>query len=408
MPGSGMFEACTAAGAALLHDSQGATQQSSQLQLTLQQVNIAAPMPLGDAAGPTNLLLQVSVVLATGAVRLSSLQPSNRNVESCSGTVAAAWAGNRPAVVASTSASNDDSKRALLGNMTLPLPSCGASADIALSSPAPAGYFVHPAAMDATLHLTAASKPIAPPQPTKSGGAAVPTGLACLLVCLEPGIARKAHPLAVPDADSPSDGSHLCSFRLAHSCQNPAFAISDLLVRQLAAPSTSKPAAAPVSQQAEVGEMLYEIQWQAASGRSSIPAGDKAAHKWQKMALPDAATGPLPARAAVLAEFPTSYRKVGSLGSARSALWGMELLQRGAAVLGAGGGLTLLMRGAHLPAPSCATQQDGGNSCAGLNSLAALARVAANEFPSASIKTLDLHQSVPESPLLTAHTEVAT
>ena len=391
MPGAGMLEACTAAGATLAHDAQGA---AGPPLLALQALSIAAPMPL-DAARTESLVLDASVTLATGAVQLSSIQPGSRSVLSCRATLAAV----APAVVpasAERGASTHPTVFAFLFEDALGVrPSRSISADVRVSAPHLAGYLVHPTAMDATLHLTAAAPPSGP---AESEGTKVPTGLACLLVRLDAAPSRDVRPLAVPNAAPAPGGGHKCSFQMLQPPAPAAFTISDLLVKQLPAPvAASAPfptqaAAAQTPAPAADADVLYEIQWQAAS---SSAAGDAAAPppggaSWRLSRSVEAATFPMPAGSAVTVDLTAAGSGLSSANGSASTLRGLEMLQR----LPPGATLALRTRGAFAAAPSAAQQGTAADSTASA-AVAALARVAANELPSACITSLDVHRSVP-------------
>lgn len=388
-PGAGMFEACTAAGAALLHDGQGGAPSHH---LALQSVSITAPIPL-DAARGTSLVLEVAVTLATGAVQLSSVQPGNRSVVSCHGTLAAAL----PELASVDSSPTQPAVSTILFG-SLPeasQPSCAISADVRGADPGLAGYFVHPAAMDATLHLTAAAA--APSGPAKSEGTKVPTGLACLLVRLDAASCHLMYPLAVPDAKSAPDGSHRCSFQMLQPPAPAAFAISDLLVKQLPATSavaTSAVGAQPALAAAEADDMLYEIQWQASSSSAAV---DEAAcvsptaagawrfsrsHRVEQPSMPDGST--------IMADFASHGKQLNGVNGSASTLRGLELLQR----LPPGGTLNLSTRGAFGAAFPAAVQHSTSAGSTSSAALAALLRVAINELPSSHIRSLDMHSSV--------------
>lgn len=389
MPGAGMLEACTAAGATLAHDGQG---MAGPL-LALQAVSIAAPMPL-DFARTESLVLESSVTLATGAVQLSSIQSGSRSVLSCRATLATV----APAIVPSSTergASIQPTVFAFLfGDVLGVRPSRSISADVRVSGPHLAGYLVHPTAMDATLHLTAAAPPSGP---AKSEGTKVPTGLACLLVRLDAAPSRAVHPLAVPDA-APAPGSgHRCSFQMLQPPAPAAFTITDLLVKQLpapvAAPAPSPAPAVAVPTPAD-SSALYEIQWQAASSSAAVDAAapPPGGASWRLTRSAEAATAPVLAGSALTVDFASAGSRLSTTNGSSSTLRGLEMLQR----LPPGGTLAVRTRGAFVAAPSAALQGTAADSAASA-AVAALARVAANELPSAHITSLDAHPSVPNA-----------
>jgi hypothetical protein len=425
LPGAAMFEACAAA-AAMLQD-----ETRSGARATLQGTSIAAPLQLqqqGPAAAA--VLLECSMDAATGRVELASIIPAVKRQQEqrsvhCHGYVTMV---RKIAAVSDTTAGKQPTGAlaAVLSMQTPPQPSTSMAATLTIAAAGASGYFLHPAAADATLHLSAVAAATAsgtsssPAQPVTR----VPTGLGCLMVPQAPACGT-LHPIASPEADLQhprSDSSLRCSFRLAEPVPSAvsAFRLCDLVIKEMpvASPQPSAPAGAQQQQRQDApaaasADVLYEIQWQAANAGSltestSSPAPEQLS--WKRAArlkssgkLPDIPQLSAPAK--FVANLGGSNRS-SSAAAAQATLHGLELLQRTAAQLPASSSLQLATRGAFQPLPAAGRQQNGVAAAAGA-AIAALAKVAANEYPTAGITTADSAPSSAQS-LVRDNTQVQT
>jgi len=183
-----------------------------------------------------------------------------------------------------------------------------------------------------------------------------------------------------------------------------AFAISDLLVKQLPAsaarPATTAPAQAAKAAPADA-DVLYEVQWQAASSSTAVDAAAVArspaaaaatAATWRLVTSPGAAAAVLPAGTVLKVDFTSAGERLSSRNGSALALRGLEVLQR----LPPGGALALRTRGAFGAVMPGVSQQGNTAHSAAAAAVAAMARVAANELPSAHITYLDVQSSVPQ------------
>lgn len=415
LPGAAMFEASAAAAATLQDESR------SESRAALQGTSIAAPLQLqqhGPAAAA--VMLECSMDAATGRVELASVTPVGKRQQQqrsihCRGHVVTVQeiaavchtpAGRQPAAV----------QAAFLSTQTPPQPSTSIAATLTIAASGASGYFLHPAAADATLHLSAVATATA--AGTSSSAAKpvtrVPTGLGCLMVPQAPA-SGTMHPIASPEAtlqQPRSDGSLRCSFRLAEPVPSAvtAFRLYDLIIKEIPTAEPQPSAATGAQQQqrqdapaASPADVLYEIEWQAANaGSLTEPVSSPAARQlsWRRAeTLAASGKGPdilqLSAPAKLVVKV-GAYNRSFSAATAQATLHGLELLQRTATQLPASSSLQLATRGAFQPLPAAGRQQDGAAAAAGA-AVAALAKVAANEYPTAGISTVD---AAPYSPLL--------
>lgn len=422
LPGAAMFEACATAAATLQDESRG------RAQLALQGVSIAAPLRLeqqGPAAAAT--VLQCSVDAAVGTVELTSMQPAARRQQSashCRGAVAVASHAGSHVVQPTADRPNTALLAMALHKQPRPQSSSSPSATLSIATSASSGYFLHPAAADATLHLLAAA---AAPTSSATSAAAqpitrVPTGLGCLVVPQIP-VSGTLHPLASPEAKLQQprpDSSLRCSFRLQAAVLGAALAyqLCDLVIKEMPAtpPQPAATAAASGKHQTALAsdtEILYEIQWQAANNAAahetvSSPVGQQLL--WRPSSGKSAqiaATATLSKQANVMqlsAEFAISAA-ASPASAATATMRGLELLQRTAAQLPASSSLQFTTKGAAQLLPAAGQQQAGIAAATGA-AVAALAKVAANEYPAAGISSLDVAAGTAPAVVMSGSTKV--
>jgi hypothetical protein len=402
-----MFEACAAAAATLQDESRSGSWAA------LQGTSIAAALQLQQQEPATAaVMLECSMDPATGRVELASVAPAvkrqreQRSIH-CRGHVAMVQdtsvvshtpAGRQPAVFMAT----------LLHTQTAPQPSTSIAATLNIAASGTSGYFLHPAAADATLHLSAVAAATADGTSSTSAKPVtrVPTGLGCLMVPQAPA-SGTMHPVASPELNRQqprSDGSLRCSFRLAESVPSAvtAFRLCDLVIKEMPAAGLPPSAFAKAQQQqqqdkpaAASADVLYEIQWQAANAGSSTDLISSPAA--QQLSWRRATTVTASGKASNLPQLSAPAKLAVNLGACnlrspaaavQATLRGLELLQRTAAQLPASSSLQLATRGAFQPLPAAGRQQDGVAAAAGA-AVAALAKVAANEYPKAGVSTVD-------------------
>jgi len=413
LPGAAMFEAAAAATSTLQQDDSRTRQR-----VALRGLTIAAPLPL-DVRNPASgsaALLECTVHPAAGTLELTSRPAAGGRPQTHCRSSVAAISADSPDVLRSAQPQRASAAARALNRQWSAGCSGSVSASLAVAASGASGYFLHPAAMDSTLHLSAAA--------AAAGAAAaqvtrVPTGLSCLVLAQAP-VAGNLHPLAIPEAATPTrpDGSMRCSFKLAATAPGEAspFELGDLTVKEMpAAQPAAGAAAAAQPQQAPAGAgVVYEVQWQAAnSGTSSQPAlGPAGGHSWHATASGSLLSGSSAARqqaalaskSALHADFSAASGSAAP-SAAQATLQGLELLQRRSAASPASSSLRLTTRGAFQPLLAAGRQQGGATAVAGA-ALAALAKVAANEFPGAGISGLDVGSSTPPAVLLSGSTKV--
>lgn len=417
LPGTAMFEACAAAAATLVDASRGGSR------LSLQGVSIVAPLQL-EQQGITAaaVVLECSMDAAKETLELTSVAPAAKRQQQrrsvhCRGTVATA----QDVASAASPAARRWPAAAALQRQAAPQRNSSASATLCVAASGASAYFLHPAAADATLHLSAAANTPADSAVSSATKTVtrVPTGLACLVVPQAP-VSGPLHPLARPEArlqPPRPDGSLRCSFRLTPPAPDAtsAFQLCDLVVKEMAAaaPQPAAAAAAPQHQKAaaEPADVLYEIQWQAANSGGvqeliSSPAAQQLL--WQATRKTSAYSqaaglGPQSVPAALSANFGGRASKL-SAAAVEATMQGLELLQRTTSQLPASSSLRLRTRGAFQPLP-VAGQQEAAAAAAGA-AVAALAKVAANEYPAAGIGSLDMAPGASPSVVLDNSTKV--
>lgn len=409
LPGAAMFEAAAAAASTLQQDDSRTRQR-----VALRGLTIAAPLPLDvrNPAGGSAALLECTVHPAAGTLELTSRPAAGGRPQTHCRSSVAAISADSPDVLRSAQPQRASAAARTLNRQRSAGCSGSVSASLAVTASGASGYFLHPAVMDSTLHLSAAA--------AAAGAAAaqftrVPTGLSCLVLAQAP-VAGNLHPLAIPEAATPTqpDGSMRCSFKLAATAPGEAspFELGDLTVKEMpAAQPAAGAAAAARPQQAPAGAgVVYEVQWQAANiGTSLQPAGG---HSWHAKASGSLLSGSsaarqqaaLASRSALHADFCAASGSA-TPSAAQATLQGLELLQRRSAASPASNSLRLTTRGAFQPLLAAGRQQGGASAVAGA-ALAALAKVAANEFPGAGISGLDVGSSTPPAVLLSGSTKV--
>ena len=132
------------------------------------------------------------------------------------------------------------------------------------------GYRMHPALLDATLHLAAAAVP-RPAQGASPGPTRVPVGAAAFAAAGAGAHGGALFPAALPLAPA-ADGSAVCEYALAGPGGAVA-AVHGLLTRTLPAPTAQPSAAgsvrsadrhaAALEQASQPASLLYEPEWQA-------------------------------------------------------------------------------------------------------------------------------------------------
>jgi hypothetical protein len=258
------------------------------------------------------------------------------------------------------------------------------------------GYNLHPAVMDATLHLSMAAL-----KPGSRITTRVPAGLAALRVHPMPNC-QAATSIAHPQAPA-ADDSVQCSYRLLaeqHSCLE----LADLVARDVGPlPAAAQPAA--TADEIPEAELLYETQWQAVaaaqhtqgiadSSAADLVAALAGAHANKRTAqhTPTIAQSVVAANADVPVAVPTTSARVlavlgqpaGSspLQASHAVTRLLQLWQQCARRL-AGGSMQLVTCGGDASMSSACRSGGGGRESA--SGLWALMRVAAAENPTAVI-----------------------
>lgn len=130
------------------------------------------------------------------------------------------------------------------------------------------GFCMHPAVLDATLHLSAAALPT---NSTKPSVTRVPAGISSLVISnLKHG--NTPVPLAQPSKPQ-QDGAVLCQYKLLAGSVC-SVQLSDLLAQEARPMLSAQPSTSAASAQVATSELLYETQWQVASAASSAPLGN--------------------------------------------------------------------------------------------------------------------------------------
>lgn len=164
-------------------------------------------------------------------------------------------------------------KQALLRN-TSRISASHATSQLVMAIMAPlqstmlSGFCMHPAVLDATLHLSAAALPM---NSTKPSVTRVPAGISSLA------ISNLKHgdipvPLAQPSKPQ-QDGAVLCQYKLLAGSVC-SVQLSDLLAKEARPEPSAQPDTSAASAQAATSELMYETQWQVASAASSAPSGN--------------------------------------------------------------------------------------------------------------------------------------
>jgi len=270
------------------------------------------------------------------------------------------------------------------------------------------GYLMHPAVLDATLHLSAAAASTSSPHRVR-----VPTSIAALPVPTRAPQGRLT-PLATPQT-SAADAAITCSFLLASTATGAVLQLAGLVVKEMPISVPARAAAAPkLPTQAgpETGtELLYETVWQVSEAArvqlsSSLPAVQQpalhpqAVRRVEGMPLDarelDAALAAVSARsqlhinAAELLRHGLTSAQGSASTVANAAMHGIELLRRHLPSASGEAGLQLVTCGASPPTGAMAghTKQADAAAASGA-ALAALMRVVATENPGIRVRGLD-------------------
>ena len=271
------------------------------------------------------------------------------------------------------------------------------------------GYRLHPALLDATLHLSAAALPPAGSTPATTGATLVPAGLGAILATRLASGCQCIAPVAEPRAPE-ADGSTLCSYKLLPGA-GCALDLCDLLAKKLpAAAAVVSPAAHQTAPAEDVpaSELLYETLWEAvhAEHQAGSPLGGtgsvfelgrpargsaRAGHRLCSGSTASSRAAAFPALrqkpAALTASFSGSRPEAPAAGAATRML---ELWQRAAPDLASGGALALATQGAVAQEHCAGAWPIGtGNGAAAGAALWALARVIASENPSVAVSGVD-------------------
>ena len=137
-----------------------------------------------------------------------------------------------------------------------------------LQSPMLSGFCMHPAVLDATLHLSAAALPT---NSTKRSVTRVPAGISSLA------ISNLKHgdipvPLAQPSKPQ-QDGAVLCQYKLLAG-SGCSVQLSDLLAKEARPMPSAQSSTSAASAEVATSELLYETQWQVASAAGSARSGN--------------------------------------------------------------------------------------------------------------------------------------
>jgi len=270
------------------------------------------------------------------------------------------------------------------------------------------GYLMHPAVLDATLHLSAAAASASAPQRVR-----VPISLTVLSVPIRAPQGRLT-PFATPQTAA-ADRAITCSFLLSSTATGAVLQLDGLVVKEMPMSVPARPAAA-TTRLMEAGpgtitELLYETVWQVSEAArvqlsSSLPAVQqpalhpRAVRQVEGMPLDaskfDAALAAVGAPTQLHIDAATLLRhgSSGAQGSASTvataAMHGIELLRRHLPSGNGGAGLQLVTCGASPPTSAMAGHTREGEAAAASGAaLAALMRVAATENPGIRVRGLD-------------------
>ena len=294
------------------------------------------------------------------------------------------------------------------------------------------GFGLHPAAADATLHLSAAFRgPPAPSTAAPSSASAgprqpalqIPVGLDALVAHSNRGHSCWAHSVAQPQPSSSSgsgSGDMALSYKL-NGCQvAPRFQLSNLRlreVRQHPASAPAQPAAAaaaaagaeqPADKEAEARDFMYVTEWQAAESYAAQQQQQPGARQ-AAADVATAAAGPVEAKAgwevAGTSRLVVRHSLDGTLGRKQgktpaataltAATNALELLQRRLPQLPAGASLALAVRSAAAaplpsPGPVAAAAGRAAAAAAGQAAVQALLKVAGMEYPGVQLSYCQL------------------
>ena len=267
------------------------------------------------------------------------------------------------------------------------------------------GYLMHPAVLDATLHLSAAAA-----SASASQRVCVPTSLAALSVPARAPQGRLT-PLATPQTTA-ADAAITCSFLLSSTAAGAVLQLAGLLIKEMPVSVPARPTAAvattPEPQPAT--DLLYETVWQVSEAARMLSSSPPAMQ--QPVVHPrtvryiegippdtseiDAALTAVSAHSQLQIDAARLLRRglTSAHGSASTvaiaAMHCIELLRRHLPLANDGAGLQLVTCGASPPTSTMAGHRHEGEAAAESGAaLAALMRVAATENPSLRIRGLD-------------------
>lgn len=256
VPASAMVE-MSAAAAGVLSDGEGA-------EPLLVHLSISTPLVLPAVAAPALAVVRVS---PAGRAEILSEATTARSASRlhCS------------CIVATTPLQQElaePKRQAVTGDLhAAKVPASHAISQAVMAVLAPvqseqvSGYCLHPAILDATLHLSAAALPT---DTTKAAITRVPVGISALSVAhLKQGDVPV--PLAQP-SEPQRDGSVMCQYKLLTGSKC-SLQMRDLLAKQARPLPSAPPGADTQSEDIPMSELLYETQWQVATSasRGTVP-----------------------------------------------------------------------------------------------------------------------------------------
>jgi hypothetical protein len=281
-PGAGFFELAVAAGKA------AAGKAAAAVALTAASIPAPLQLPEGQQSRKQAVVLRGSVLLASGAVAVTS-SPAAYKLQHLSATAAAtlmseAQGGSAP-VTARLPVSAWLVRDAAHGAS---VPASHAAID---NSACDSNSWFHPASLDSCLQLAAAASPAA---------LKVPAALGCLLVPDQLTAPQLAAASRQENAAAPVDSPSVVDYWLLEAAGGLGLSISELEVKPLGRlPLPAAPAAAAraaPSQPAPVApeELLYEVAWPAVAPAEHAHAarqpGGGAAHQCEVELLPTDST----------------------------------------------------------------------------------------------------------------------
>ena len=397
LPGAAMFEMAATSATALADDSQ------TRKRPVMRSVAIAEPivLPAADSAQVAQLIVHSA---ASTFELVTAAASGSQKRKHCWGTFA------EPAVsrVDSLHGGRRRVPAWLPVQRGMQLDAKTVAATVIAGPHHGSGYLMHPAVLDATLHLSAAAASPSAPQRVR-----VPTSLSALSVPTRAPHGRLT-PSATPQS-SAADGAISCSFLLASTATGAVLQLDGLVVKEMPMSVPARPAAATTEPNKTVPEthteLLYETVWQVSEAArmqlsSSLPAVQqpalhpRAMRQVESLSLDacefNAASAAVSARSQLRIDAAALLRRglTSAQGSASTvaiaAIHGIELLRRHLASADGGAGLQLVTCGASPPTGAMAGHtKHGETTAAGGAALAAQLRVAATENPDIRVRGLD-------------------